>query len=390
MATPESIAAKLQGLKNKCAETTGVVDSDLTNAVNRLIAGYGEGNGQGAVQSVNGKTGDVVLGASDVGARPSTWTPTYSEVGADQSGAASTAVSEHNTNTAAHNDIRLELKALSERINAALDSDDTTLDELSEIVSYIKSNKTLIAAITESKVNVSDIIDNLVSNVTNKPLSAAQGVVLKGLINTLDADKLDASALTSAINTALAQAKESGEFDGEKGEKGEKGEQGSQGAQGPQGEQGIQGEKGEKGSDGTSITHEFNGTTLSITSASGTSSVDLKGDKGEKGEKGEGFSIAKTYSSVVEMNASYASDNLPLNSFVLIDTGNVADEDNAKLYVKLDSGYSYLTDLSGAQGIKGEKGEKPVKGVDYFTEADKADMVQAVLTGMPDGDEVSY
>lgn len=32
----------------------------------------------------------------------------------------------------------------------------------------------------------------------------------------------------------------------------------------------------------------------------------------------------------------------------------------------------------------------PEKGVDYFTEEDKADMVSAVLAALPDGDEVSY
>jgi chromosome segregation ATPase len=40
-----------------------------------------------------------------------------------------------------------------------------------------------IKEITTSKVNVSDIINNLTSNVTNKPLSAAQGVALKALID---------------------------------------------------------------------------------------------------------------------------------------------------------------------------------------------------------------
>ena len=35
-----------------------------------------------AVSSVNGETGDVVLDAADVGARPATWMPTAAEVGA--------------------------------------------------------------------------------------------------------------------------------------------------------------------------------------------------------------------------------------------------------------------------------------------------------------------
>ena len=160
--------------------------------------------------------------ASEVGALPSTTKipSTPAEVGADPAGTAGNAVSAHNTNTEAHNDMRLQLQALTDRLNAFFDSDDTTLDELSEIVTYIKSNKTLIDSITTSKVNVSDIIDNLITNVANKPLSAAQGVVLKGLIDALNTAKLDTSKLQEAIDSALAQAKASGEFDGEDGVRG--------------------------------------------------------------------------------------------------------------------------------------------------------------------------
>lgn len=59
--------------------------------------------------------------------------------------------------------------------------------------------------------------------------------------------KLDASKLPDAIEDALAQAKTSGEFDGK---------------------------------DGTSATHSWNGTILTVASASGTSSADLKGEDG--------------------------------------------------------------------------------------------------------------
>lgn len=121
------------------------------------------------VQSVNGKTGAVNLVATDVGADPT--------------GTANSAVSAHNTATDAHNDIRLLLEGLINRLNTLADSDDTTLDQMSELVAYIKSNKDLIDAITTSKVSVDDIVDNLTTNVANKPLSAAQGVVLKALID---------------------------------------------------------------------------------------------------------------------------------------------------------------------------------------------------------------
>lgn len=64
------------------------------------------------VTSVNGQTGAAVLDADGVGARPTTWTPTASEVGADPAGTASSAVSTHNTATDAHSDIRLLIDAI--------------------------------------------------------------------------------------------------------------------------------------------------------------------------------------------------------------------------------------------------------------------------------------
>ena len=238
------------------------------------------------VQSVNGKTGTVKLSASDVGARPNTWMPTAQDVGAlpstytppnqtaeqvgaDPKGTAQIVVGKHNVDTDSHNDIRLELKEMSDRLTSFFDSDDTTLDELSEIVAYITNNKVLIDSITTSKVSVADIINNLTTNVSNKPLSAAQGVVLKGLIDTLsnslsgyqpkgdyalrseipsvpvqsvngqtgevkltagDVGAISQDDLQEATSEALAQAKASGEFDGPQGPKGDPGEPGADGA----------------------------------------------------------------------------------------------------------------------------------------------------------------
>lgn len=123
---------------------------------------------------------------------------TASEVGADPSGTAAAQVAAHNSGTDTHSDIRLLIQVLTDRLNALADSDDTTLDQLSEVVAYIKSNRSLIEAITTSKVSVADIVDNLTTNVTNKPLSAAQGVALKALIDAITVpDKLpNPNALT--------------------------------------------------------------------------------------------------------------------------------------------------------------------------------------------------
>ena len=91
----------------------------------------------------------------------------------------------HNESIMAHSDIRTLIQQLSNRLNILANSDDVTLDQMGEIVAYIKNNKSLIDSITTAKVNVSDIIDNLATNVSNKPLSAAQGVELKRLIDIL-------------------------------------------------------------------------------------------------------------------------------------------------------------------------------------------------------------
>ena len=101
---------------------------------------------------------------------------------------------------------------------------------------------------------------------------------------------------------------------GEKGDTGAQGPKGEQGEQGIQGPQGVKGDQGPKGENGISATHSWNGTTLTVTSASGTSSADLKG----------------------------------------------AD------------------------------GHTPVKGTDYFTEADKQELVTAVIAALPSTEEVSY
>lgn len=100
----------------------------------------------------------------------------------------STSISNHNTSTSAHNDIRDLITGLTNRLNTLANSDDTTLDQMSEVVAYIKNNKNLIDGITTSKVNVSDIINNLTTNVSNKPLSAAQGVAIKSLIDALQTE----------------------------------------------------------------------------------------------------------------------------------------------------------------------------------------------------------
>ena len=117
-----------------------------------------------------------------------------------------TAVSSHNISSISHSDIRDLITGLTTRLNALADSDDTTLDQLSEIVAYIKSNRSLIESVTTNKVNVSDVINNLTSTSVDKPLAANQGKVLKELIDTLtssfNAHKNDTTVHTNSTERA--------------------------------------------------------------------------------------------------------------------------------------------------------------------------------------------
>lgn len=91
------------------------------------------------------------------------------------------------------------ITGLTNRLNALANSDDTTLDQMAELVEYIKDNRELIEGVTTNKVNVSDIVDNLTTNVSNKPLSAAQGVALKALIDAIEVPVQSVNGKTGTV-----------------------------------------------------------------------------------------------------------------------------------------------------------------------------------------------
>jgi hypothetical protein len=260
------------------------------------------------------------------------------------------------------------LEDLSERLNAVADSDDKTLDQLSEIVAYIKSNKDLIDEVTTKKVNVLDIVDNLVTNAPDKPLSAAQGVVLKALIDGLTKDKLDSSALDGAVENALSEAKASGAFDGE---------------------------------NGVSCTHSWDGTVLKVTSASGTSSANLKG---EKGDDGRGFAVLGYYDTLAELEAAVPNPDAgvaygvgvsaPYDIYIYdvisgtwVNNGAIqgAKGDPGKDFTYADFTPEQLAALKGGKGDKGDPGYTPQRGNDYWTASDiatiKSYVDEAILNG---------
>lgn len=75
--------------------------------------------------------------------------------------------------------------------------------------------------------------------------------------------------------------------------------------------------------------------------------------------KGDAFSIKKVYASVAALNADVNNAAIKEGDFVLVNTNDVENPDNAKLYVKVKSdtgvySYDFLVDMSGAIGFTGK------------------------------------
>lgn len=68
---------------------------------------------------------------------------------------------------------------------------------------------------------------------------------------------------------------------------------------------------------------------------------------------GDAFTYKKEYPSVEAMEADWGTADVKLGEYVLINTNNVEDPDDAKVYLKTQEGWKFIVDLSGTQGIQG-------------------------------------
>jgi hypothetical protein len=126
---------------------------------------------------------------------------------------------------------------------------------------------------------------------------------------------------------------------GPQGVQGEKGDKGDQGEMGPVGPQGLKGDQGDVGP------------------------VGAQGPMGPQGIQGKAFAISKIYSSVASLNADTNPSGISAGEFAAISTGSTNDEDNAKLFLWTGSGWTYITDLSGADGMQGPQGPTGAQGI---------------------------
>lgn len=68
---------------------------------------------------------------------------------------------------------------------------------------------------------------------------------------------------------------------------------------------------------------------------------------------GDAFTYKKEYPSVEAMEADWGTADVKLGEYVLINTNNVEDPDDAKVYLKTQEGWKFIVDLSDMQGIQG-------------------------------------
>lgn len=143
-----------------------------------------------------------------------------------------------------------------------------------------------------------------------------------------------------------------------------------------------------------------------------------KGDTGEKGEKGEdgtGVAILGSYSDEEELNTAHPLGS-PGDAYLIEgdlyvwsadhwenvgsikgqqgekgDTGAQGEKgDKGDTGAQGEKGDTGATGAAGADGKDGADGYTPVKGTDYWTAADRAEMVNDVLAALPTWEGGSY
>ena len=176
------------------------------------------------------------------------------------------------------------------------------------------------------------------------------------------------------------------------------------------------GADGSNGKDGTSATHSWSGTTLTVTSASGTSSANLKGDKGDsvKGDKGDAGEDGQRGTGILKVSTTPTSYTTATNGVTPIkrmslstikkeagvDDVLVGDCISHSYYLYhiyyVDATYAYVdksqsirgasgaAGSAGADGKDGADGYTPVRGTDYWTSADKQEIVDELAENIPD------
>lgn len=103
---------------------------------------------------------------------------TASEVGAEEKGIAASRVSAHNSNADAHADIRNMINNVVNMFNSYV-----TQEQFQQAYNYTQTNAANINQLRNDAVLKEDIVDDLYTNTTVRPLSARQGILLRNAVD---------------------------------------------------------------------------------------------------------------------------------------------------------------------------------------------------------------
>lgn len=137
--------------------------------------------------------------------------------------------------------------------------------------------------------------------------------------------------------------------------------------------------------------------TASITGTKENPILNLGIPRGEKGDKGDSPVLGEDYFTEDDKQKIY-DELLPEAAQAAVHIGDTAPTDpNTKVWINPNGAADVVQEavdtalaeakasgeFKGDKGDKGDDGKTPEVGVDYFTEADKEEMVQSVLDALP-------
>lgn len=230
------------------------------------------------------------------------------------------------------------------------------------------------------------IANDLTTDDPKAALSAAQGVVIKSQIETLDKEKLEESDIVESINTALSIAKESGDFKGDSGKDGNDG----------RGIRSILLTDG-NGAAGTTDIYTItytDDTTSTFNVYNGANGVSTGGGSAGTGANGA------TFTPIVDQegNLSWRNDQGLANPAPVNIKGPAGSDGkngvSPTVYVTEDTDGQVITitDINGStvvhvkngrDGTDGNHGTTPQRGTDYWTLEDRAQIINDVLNALP-------
>jgi hypothetical protein len=285
------------------------------------------------VTSVNGKTGAVKLNASDVGARPSNWMPSASDIGALTSDTLGSAIE----------DALAEAKASGE-----FDGED--------------------GADGKNGVDGADGADGVgireVKQTTTSTVSGGKNVITVYLTN--------GSSYTFTVYN------------------GQKGADGSGGSGGGTGEDGVSVSDAAINDYGELVLYLSNGDEINVGR--------VVGADGTNGKDGVGVTSAAVNAQgnlVITLSDGQTKDagrvrGDGIDSITQTKSPTESGGEN-EIVILTNEGMVYkFTVRNGQKGEDGTDGKTPVKGTDYWTASDKAEMVSDVLSALPTWNGGSY